>query len=123
MHKVLGLGFEHKGVKIFANLVPREDKQVTLFCEKMDKNCVSAIYKVVKCLINEFGVMSFNLGTVFPPLVKDDEWKDMPVITRIVDRGKLEEKTADIGGMEIYDMANVIPTDPYKVIEKIKSYF
>jgi len=123
-HELIGLGFEIKGIKVFTSIVPREDKQVTLISKKLDKNAVSAIYKVVKCLTIDFGVMSFNLGIVFPPINnKDPDWKDFPVIARIVDRGKLSNKTTDIGGMEIYDMGNVIPTDPYNVFNKVKSYF
>ena len=123
VHKKLELGFEKKGIKILTHLVPREDKEVTILSKKLDRACVNAIYKVIKCLTNDFGVMSYNLGIVFPPLNNEPEWEDFPVITRIVDRGKLSNKTTDIGGMEIYDMGNVILTDPYKVIEKIKTYF
>jgi len=67
--------------------------------------------------------MSFNIGIIFPPLNKDEGWEDFPVIARIVDRGKLSNKTVDVGGMEMYARSNVIETDPYKVFEKIKSYF
>ncbi|MBW2990626.1 hypothetical protein KY348_02885 [Candidatus Woesearchaeota archaeon] len=123
VHELIGLGFETKEIKVFASIVPREDKQVTIISKKLDKTCVNIIYKVVQCLKKDFGVMSFNLGTVFPPLNNDPAWKDFPVITRIVDRGKLSNKTTDIGGMEIYDMGNVILTDPYRVIEKVKGYF
>lgn len=122
-HKIVGLGFEKKGIKIFASLVPKEDKEVTIISKKLDRTCVNAIYKVVKCLKNDFGVMSFNLGIVFPPFNKDPDWKGFPVITRIVDRGKLSNKTTDIGGMEIYDMGNVILTDPYKLFAKLKKHF
>ena len=122
-HKLIGLGFEKKELKILTSIAPREDKQVTIISNNLDKNCVSAIYKVVKCLTKDFGVMSFNLGVVFPPINKDVAWEGFPVITRIVDRGKLSNKTTDVGGMEIYDMGNVIATDPYNVFEKVKSYF
>lgn len=123
IHKQIGLGFEEEGQQIFMNIVPREDKEVTIIAKKLDRNCVRAIYKIAKCLTDDFGVVSFNLGVVFPPLKKMQNWKDFPVIVRIVDRGKLSSKTTDIGGMEIYDMGNVISTDPYKVFEKIKKSF
>jgi hypothetical protein len=67
--------------------------------------------------------MSFNMGIILPPMNKDAAWKGFPVIARMVSRGSLSNKTSDIGGVELYAGSNVIETDPYKVFEKIKSYF
>ncbi len=122
-HEMIGLGLESKKIRIFTNITPRKDKEVTLMAEKFDRHFVSAIYKVANCLIKDFGVMSFNLSIIFPPLNKDIAWKGFPVLARIVDRGKLSNKTTDIGGMEMYARSNVIETDPYMVFEKVKSYF
>jgi len=125
-HQLIGLGFEHKKIKIFTNITPRKDKEVTIVSDKLDKHHVSAVYKIINSLIKDFGVMSFNLGVILPPLdkkIKEFEWKGFPVITRVVSRGPLSNKTSDIGGVELYARSNVIETDPYKVFEKIKSYF
>jgi len=123
LHQFIGLGVESKKIKVFTNIVPRKDKEVTIISEKLDKKCVSAIYKVANCLVKDLGVNSFNLGIIFPPLIKSDEWKGFPVIARIVSRGSLSNKTNDVGGVELYARSNVIETDPYKVFEKVKSYF
>ncbi|MBN2052814.1 hypothetical protein JW756_04895 [Candidatus Woesearchaeota archaeon] len=123
IHSLIGLGFESKKIKIFTNIVPRKDKEVTLISDKLDKKFVSAIYKVANCLVKDLGVNSFNLGVIFPPIIKSDEWKGFPVIARIVNRGSLSNKTSDIGGVELYARSNVIETDPYKVFENIKIYF
>ncbi len=123
IHESIGLGFESKKIKVFTSISPRKDKEVTIISEKLDKKCVSAIYKVANCLIKDFGVSSFNIGVLLPPMNKDAEWEGFPVIARLVSRGSLSNKTSDIGGMELYSRSNVIETDPYKVFEKVKSYF
>jgi len=124
-HEIIGLGMRRKGLRIFTSIVPRKDKEVTLIYDKFkfDNSFVKAVYKVTRSLVKDFGVMSFNLGIILPPLNKDAEWKGFPIIARIVDRGNLSNKTTDIGGMELYARTNIIGTDPYKVFEKIKSYF
>lgn len=126
VHQLIGLGFEHKKIKIFTNITPRKDKEVTIVSDKLDKHHVSVVYKVINSLMKDFGVMSFNLGTILPPIdkkIKDLDWKGFPAITRIVSRGPLSNKTSDIGGVELYARSNVIETDPFRVFEKVKSYF
>jgi hypothetical protein len=122
-HQLIGLGLEYKRIRIFTSLTPKKDKEITIVSKKLDKNLVSAIYKVARCLVKDLGVNSFNLGIILPPTAKLAEWKDFPFIVRIVNRGALNAKTSDIGGMEMYARSNVIETDPYKVFEKVKSYF
>jgi hypothetical protein len=125
-HQLIGLGLEHKKIKIFTNITPRKDKEVTIISDKLDKHHVSSVYKIINSLIKDFGVMSFNLGTILPPFPlpdKNSDWKGFPVITRIVSRGPLSNKTSDIGGVELYTRSNVIETDPYRVFEKVKTYF
>jgi hypothetical protein len=123
VHQLMSLGEEYKKVKFLMSITPRKDKEVTIISAKLDKNCVSVIYRIINCLIKDFGVMSFNLGAILPPLDKKEEWKGFPVIVRIVNRGSLSNKTSDIGGVEMYSRSNVIESDPYKVFEKVKSYF
>ncbi len=129
VHQLIGLGFENKKISVFTNITPRKDKEVTIMSERLDKRFVSILYKILNCLIKDLGVMSFNLGVILPPLGKEAsdkagaDWKGFPVITRIVSRGSLSNKTSDIGGVELYARSNVIETDPHKVFEKVKSYF
>jgi hypothetical protein len=125
IHELAGLGLEHKKIMVFTSLTPKKDKEITLISEKLDKKFVSAIYKVAKCLVKDLGVNSFNLGIIMPPISKPkiEKWKDFPFIARIVNRGALNAKTSDIGGMEMFARSNVIETDPYRVFEKIKTYF
>jgi hypothetical protein len=125
-HEMIGLGLKRKGLLVLASITPKKDKEITIISEKLDKNCVRAIYNTAICLIRELGVNSFNLGVIMPPMEKNDRegsWKGFPVITRIVSRGSLSNKTSDIGGVEMFSGSKVIETDPYKVFDKVKGYF
>ncbi len=130
VHAAIGLGLVWKKLKIFTSITPRKEKEVTIIGDKLDRKFMTAIFRAADCLVKEMGVNSFNMGVIFPPMVKGKEkseigesWKGFPVIARIVDRGKLSSKTSDFGGMEMYAGASVIESDPYKVFESLKSHF
>ena len=118
LHKKLGLGFESKGNKIMAYLTPKKEKEVFIIAKDF-KSAPEIVYKVLKSYL-KMGVQSFNLAVYLQPL--DKHWK-MPVIVRIIDRGKLSANTTDIAGMEIFSGTNVIETDPYKVLNFVKKEF
>ncbi len=115
IHKALGLGLEYKGVKVIANLTPVKEKEIILIGKKMNDNLKEAIYKTVRCFIDKMNVQSFNLAVLMKPIANVKGWEDFPFIVRIVDRGDLTAKTADIGGMELYAGDNVVSSDPFKV--------
>jgi hypothetical protein len=46
-------------------------------------------------------------------------WDHMPVIVRIVDRGSLSNKTADVGSMDLFAQS-VIGSNPYNVMRELK---
>jgi galactose-1-phosphate uridylyltransferase len=130
LHASLGLGFTYKKkVNIFTNIVPRKDKEITIIADEIDKDFVSAVHLAASTLTKEFGVESFNVAIIIPPMERKkgffskkirNEWTGFPVIARLVDRGKLSNKTSDLAGMEIYAKSAVIETDPYKIIDKLK---
>lgn len=121
VHKSLEIGFEHKGVKIMQYLSPKKEKEIMIIGKSVDPHFVEAIYKSLKCFRDELGVNSFNLGLILPPINKS--WKNFPVIARIVDRGSLNTRTADIGTMELYAGSNVVASDPFKLSKIIKNSF
>jgi hypothetical protein len=49
----------------------------------------------------------------------EEDWSGFPVVVRIVDRGDPNNKTADIGAMELY-AASVIASDPFRVAETLR---
>jgi len=114
-HKAVGLGFSHKKNKIFCSLTPVKDKEVLILSNSV-RQSADSIHKVLKSY-KKMGVQSFNVGIYLSPL--DNSWK-IPIIVRIIDRGKLSTKTTDFGGMEVFAGTSVVETDPYKVFKKIK---
>jgi hypothetical protein len=123
VHERIGLGMRWKGIKVFMNITPKKEKEITLISEKFDRKLFKAIYLAANCLVKDFCVQSFNLGVLLPPMAKIEGWRGFPVVARIVDRGKLSTKTCDIGGMEMHAKSSVIEGDPYKVFEKLSARF
>lgn len=121
IHESLGLAFSDKNAKIIASLTPIKEKEAIIVSENIDKNLKEAVYKVLRCFRDELGVRSFNLALIMPPLNK--KWKNFPYIVRIVDRGELNNKTSDIGAMELYAGSKVVSSDPFKIAEAIKKSF
>jgi hypothetical protein len=107
----LDLGLD---VDAFAHLTPRKEKEVMIVGDTVDDAFVSTLHTVLTTLIDELGMRSFNVGLYYPPRA-DEDW-ELPVIARVVDRGSLDAKTTDMGGMEVYGGENVVGTDPYEVV-------
>ncbi len=118
VHEAVGLGFKKNENKIFMNLTPRKEKEVMIIGSDLE-SVSSAVYKVLKAYL-KLGVQSFNVGIYLSPL--DNSW-DFPLVVRIVDRGNLNVKTGDFGGVEVFAGTSVIASDPYKVFEKVKKSF
>lgn len=120
LHKLLGLGFEKKGVKVVAKLTPIKDKEILLMSDNFDDNLADVVSDVLTTLKEKLAVASFNLSIILPPMEETAEvWSHMPIIVRIVDRGKLTTKTADFGVMELYAQS-IVGTSPYDVFRELK---
>lgn len=120
VHKSLGLSASHKNVQIFANVTPIKEKEVVIISSENPSKSIEAkktIFNILRCFIDIMGVYSFNLSISCPSI---DNEKSIPYIIRIVDRGRLLNSTADIGGMELYG-SSVVADDPYKVIDVLKT--
>ena len=139
VHKALGLTLESGHTRILVYLTPIKEKEVLLISEELDQDLKDSIYKVLKCFIERLGVRSFNLalyhkpfGGVYPeqsrraqdkPIAEvEEDWSGFPVVVRIVDRGDPNNKTSDIGAMELY-AASVIASDPFRVAEALREAF
>jgi hypothetical protein len=147
VHKALGLTLENGNTRILAYLTPIKEKEVLLISEELDQDLKDAIYKVLRSFVERLGVQSFNLalyhrpfgpaqdkpfGGVYPeqsrraqdkPIAEvEEDWRGFPVVVRIVDRGDPNNKTSDIGAMELY-AASVIASDPFRVAEALRGAF
>ena len=66
---------------------------------------------------------SFNLALYLPPFGNvEEDWSGFPVLVRIVDRGDVNNKTSDMGAMELY-ASSVIASDPFRVIKALQDHF
>jgi hypothetical protein len=126
IHELLGLGFRARGAKVMAYLTPIKEKETLILAEGLDE-MIEVLPKVLRCFYERLGVRSFNLALfaaphVFFPDVDEEErrrWEGFPIIARLVDRGDLKSRTADMGAMELY-ASSVIASDPYRVIEGLR---
>lgn len=121
VHDSIGLGWEWDGgVKGLANLTPVKEKEIMLIAPKPGAHLYHAVHRVLEKYMGMCAI-SFNLALYLPPLAQaNEDWAGFPAVARIVDRGDPNNKTADIGAMELY-AANVIASDPFRVAEAVKS--
>jgi diketogulonate reductase-like aldo/keto reductase len=122
-HKALGLTLENGHTRILAYLTPIKEKEVLLISEGLDQDLKDSVYKVLRGFVERLGVQSFNLALYHRPIADvEEDWSGFPVVVRIVDRGDPNNKTADIGAMELY-AASVIASDPFRVAEALRGEF
>jgi len=98
-----------------AYLTPVKEKEVVMV-SKDATGLSEAISLVLRCY-HRLGVRSFNLAIFMPPL---DSSSDFPFFMRVVDRGDLSSRTADIGCMELYAGTSVVASDPFKIAEELR---
>jgi hypothetical protein len=120
VHKSLGLAATQDKVHFFVSLTPIKEKEVVIISPVNPSKSIEVkktIFNILRCFIDILDVYSFNLSISCPSIINTEEF---PYIIRIVDRGRLLNSTADIGGMELYG-SSVVSDDPYKVIDVLKS--
>ena len=121
LHDLFGLALEKNGIRIVSKLTPFKEKELEIYTTSFDDNLADTVNDILNTYKEDLGVVSFNVAIILPPMTKTYEvWTHMPVIIKLVDRGSLSSKTADIGSMEIYAQS-VIGSNPYFVYEKLKA--
>jgi hypothetical protein len=114
-HDVLGLMDRVGSVRRLAHLTPVKEKETLLVAPGFGDRLSDALFSTLRTFRDALGVSSFNVGVLMPPIAPTAEsWGGFPVIARIVDRGSLETRTSDIGGMEMY-AEPVVAADPFAV--------
>jgi len=120
IHHDLGLAQEKDGAKIMACLTPIKEKEIMLFAPEFNSSLGNRIYEVLASFRDKMFVTAFNVGIATPPLDSTPEdWRDFPVIARIVDRGYPWDGSSDFGTMELY-AASIISSDPFYVAACLK---
>ena len=121
IHEKLGLAHKIGNVRLLVNITPIKEKEIMIFGSGLNKELADVVSDTLNTIKEKLGVSSFNLSIIMPPLSKTTEvWEHMPVVVRIVDRGLLSVKTADIGSMELYAQS-VIGSNPYLVFDALKN--
>ena len=121
VHGSIGLAVQSNDVKILVYLTPVKEKEVIIVSRASpaeSDDAKEAIYRTLRCYVDQLGVTSFNFTISMPPLGSRN---DLPYVCRIVDRGSIFKRTADIGGMELYG-SSVIATDPYRVVRALTGH-
>jgi galactose-1-phosphate uridylyltransferase len=129
-HAALGLAREIGKTRVLASLTPVKDKELLLISPTRwidHSGFKDAISDVLQTYSEELGVQSFNLALFQRPIdVAEttrwsdgakgwEDWDGFPAMVRIVDRGDLQVRSADVGCMELY-ASSVIASDPFEVI-------
>ncbi|NLE76915.1 MAG: hypothetical protein GX605_09205 [Chloroflexi bacterium] len=123
-HRALGLGLQAgNGVRALAYLTPVKEKEVLLIAERPNAALSEAVYRTLQAFVERLGVLSFNVALYMRPLDSvQEDWNGFPVIVRLVDRGDPNNRTADMGAMELY-ASSVIASDPFRVAEALQAAF
>ncbi|MCG2829258.1 hypothetical protein [Methanothermobacter sp. K4] len=117
VHHALGLGVESGGAFIYASITPLKEKEIIMTFKTdafRNSDLQNYLFKILRCLIDECGVYSFNLS--MHPFNAEME---IPGIIRIVDRGNIASASSDMGGMELFG-SSVIGSDPYIIFDRLK---
>jgi galactose-1-phosphate uridylyltransferase len=119
VHRSLDLALDHGAATILASLTPFKEKETHIIAPDLGADLESAIFMVLSTFVERLGVQSFNLALYQPPLVdRAENWEAFPIVARIIDRGNLHSKTADIGAMEIFGQS-VVASDPFRLADAL----
>lgn len=119
-HLSLGLALEKEGVRVLAYLTPIKEKEVIILSKKFNLSFKKRVYEALACYRDCMHVTAFNLGIATPPFNSiPPDWKQFPVIARLVDRGYPWDGSSDFGAMELY-AASIVSFDPFSLSLELK---
>ena len=120
VHTALGLALPVGNAQILVNLAPIKEKELLVIGERPDQDFCKAVHLALDTLVNRLGTVSFSLGFYWPPIDSvDEDWSDFPTIVRVVDRGDIYNRTADMGSTELYAVS-VVSSDPFQVAHALQ---
>ena len=122
-HADVGLTFEAAELPVMAYLPALRAKDTWVIGHAFDLQLADALCDVLRALIDHAGMGAFNVAVLMPPLFADpaveEDWRDFPVIARIVDRGSPAMTSSDIGALDIF-AHQVNPVDPFGLVETLR---
>lgn len=113
-HRDVGLGFKVGCLNAFLALTPARMKDTWIMGAGLDDALADAVHDALRALVDCAGVRGFDVGIVMPPLYPQpgDAWEGFPCIARLIDRGRPDALSSDIGAMDFFG-ARIIADDPY----------
>jgi hypothetical protein len=119
-HRALDLVTDLGDTAIITSLTPIKEKEALLIAPAITPDLRRGIGHVLDRFVHGLGVTSFNLVIYMPPIADvPEDWTGFPTMVRIVDRGELSNKTADMGAMELY-ASSVVSSDPFRVADALR---
>jgi galactose-1-phosphate uridylyltransferase len=124
VHRALGLTIECAGgVVVLAHLTPVKERELMVVAtrsdDERDPSFSAAVGDVLVAYRDVIGVRAFNLALWRPPLDTTTHDYDLPLIVRLVDRGRPFERPSDIGAMELYG-SPVVSSDPFELAARLR---
>lgn len=132
VHAALELAVLHSAdVRAFASLTPQRSREMVLLGAAgaaHDRRSMAAriqaladgLYDVLRGLMDGQGMRAFNVGVALPPLAPvAEDWTDVPVFVRIMDRGAALSRHSDLGAVELMATGCVV-TDPFHVAARLR---
>lgn len=102
-----------------AHLTPLRNREL-LIAAPAAEQIAAPLAAGLRALIDRLGVRAFNVAIALPPLVPTaEDWRDMPVIARIADRGNPLTNRSDVGAMELF-AAGCITADPFELVAALQ---
>ncbi|MDQ2999428.1 MAG: hypothetical protein M3R61_20535, partial [Chloroflexota bacterium] len=127
--------------RAFAHLTPVRNREIVFLAEQSERrgntetkrpgedvslspellvSLAEALHRILRRLIDEQGMRAFNVAIALPPLgPTPEDWRAMPIIARIADRGDPLTTRGDLGAMELF-ATNVITADPFDVAAQLR---
>jgi hypothetical protein len=121
-HEALGLARRVGDATILASLAPIKERELVVLAPRGgdEQGLVNAL-SVALDAHRSLGVLSWNMALYIAPLEDDErDWSALRTHVRLVDRGDPNNRTSDIGAMELY-AASVVASDPFRVIDALVS--
>jgi len=124
-------------ITAFPSICPWKDSEIVILNGEDNKmtnpGFQKLLYAAIRTLIDELGIYTFNVAMYNMRGIGEEEEErereggqgggreGLPLVARIVGRGKLSSAASDFGGLEVFGQASIAHNDPYLVLQGLKA--
>lgn len=121
-------------VTAFPSICPWKDSEIVVLNGADNKmtnpGFQKLLYAAMRTLIDELGINTFNVAMYNMRGIGEEEkekeergggGEGLPLVARIVGRGKVSSAASDFGGLEVFGQASIAHNDPYLVSKALKA--